>query len=617
MDDQISSRESIRQELLSLAADAYQLPVETLDPFLLNFIEWLSRVREEQLRQLNVCQESVIRRLATFLVPDTPLQPSTWFTVAEAFPMETEAEVGPATEFILKDPDSDRRIYCTPAGPCQLSDAEVKAVACREKIWVPGERPGGRWSSYLPLERALSPNELWIGLKCSDELTVLKEVPLYFNWPKLGAEAIRQLLRSLALADWSIQGKPLAIIEGWPPAPGSKPGSDRWHLFEADKESFDREGARVLDILHFHCIRWAGFKNGDLVYPEQYKGFPHQVLLSTSSAETSENWRPDQLLWIRLQSPLPFPPLEEHPFDCRLNCFPVLFRRMCKPIIVSNGGINVFRLELPGSDSNLEFLHIHQVFSSRAHYYPVERAQAVQASTGVYAIQRGGVEANDPREISILLNLAWEVLSCQLAGASDAEGTEELETLRQAAVILKQRAAVAPASSVYLHLQPYQAENEVIHVEYWAREILTAASMPKVGCRLSALPNVGLNKDSIRLIARPLGREPVFEDFDVDRRRLQAVLLNRTPKPTVAGITALCRLKFGNKTADDIKVEIIVAPADDPSYHGLTPLIHVAIRQQPDENCSEEDYLRLGQALERQLQEHYCSAYPFRVSISQ
>ena len=589
MQEHHTSKEQIRSRLLRHAVAFWGIPTAAdLDPMVQLLIEGLATELYNLSSEMRYSESRLLEKLAGLLTPDLLTAPMPAHAVVQAQPLEASETILHTRQFLhttrrTPSPTGEYRADCwfTPIQDIVLPRASIVWQASGNRAFRtdPGgvrqlamqARPGKQLEGYT----------VWLGISLPETApgaaTSSPEgrAPLSFYFSSMGDTLSEEAYRLLPLSTWKVDGQPLDILPGLPPA-----GTHNTGLLDA----FGTMEVILRDISAYYARRYMYCTALPLtrsLYPKEW-----EVVFAPGELAAFK----DPLTWIEVHFP---PGINTDEMEIHGNTFPVVNRRLVRVKHRFKGIGNIIPLrQEPGA----HFLGVHELADSKGHVY---EPLPVQGAAGSYSIRTGGAERFDQRNARELIEYLFELLRDESAAFS-AYGfdflTNTLKSLRQSLTLVEQKARQTltemTESTRYIVVKPLEA-SETMHLEYWT----TQGTLPmqlRTGTPLLEAEGTSLRADSIRLLTRPVGGKLQAPATG----RLQAykyALMTRDRIVTEEDIRLFIRHELGDKL-ESVSIRKGVMVSAHPK-EGLRKTIDVVLKPSRPDAITEEEWPHLSREL--------------------
>lgn len=479
----------ILSRLQNQAAGRFNCKVENLPPEPRLFINWMASELEVLHRELAYSNNAVEISLRRRLQPDTNTRPLPEHALAYAQPKKDKYTLKSDEDvFYLPRLGSDepRRLFYTPLLPVQLVKAQVKYLINHNTLT---EITAPFYKSHqltAAADKVLHPGVLWVGVEAESLPADGHALCFYIQMEHTEEKRFRSLLRLLPLIQWKNGDRILSTDIGL-----------RYDRDVTEQYNFEHLNEEYLflyqlekDVLEYYDAQFISVPIEGLqkTVPPLLEFFPQEK-------------QSEELFWFQLSFPSGFTTADIQQTSLQLNCFPILNRRLDKTRDFTPGtprSTEVRNLSNAGqgraalSEQGDLFLGIQRVYTHKYDYRPVAFEHFRQANRGSYALQHGGVEEGDVRdlygrllELSRLLReqVANLVLidqhSLNMALQNIESGTEMLQNA------LHQIPEKNADLGYYLHIKILDPQ-DFIYVRFWLTQGNTAQNVGRPGDKLSA-----------------------------------------------------------------------------------------------------------------------------------
>lgn len=438
------------------------------------FVDWMAYEIYGLYRELGNSRDYIKRNILRRILPEMNTRPKPAHALVQAQPNKAGQVLRSAGDpFVARrmGNEAPNEIYFTPLQPVQLAGATVRWRCFDHTI---EELLDGQMTKQVAQAlhgSSLHPGTLWLGIELLQGAAPPSR--LVFHVAPGQEQADSGFYRSLPLIQWAYQGENVPSIPGMA-GMFAKPESRQ-------SQALDPE------YLHLYALEKAVMEN----YDEQFLGLerpggfqPHEVPADINMLFEEGDMEPvrqNNCVWVKLVFPSGFSPADIRQVKVRLNCFPVLNRKMDKscdfdadierPIEIrplSNRNSRRNDIHATGD----YFLGIERIFSGNTTYRATTFERFWEMPPGYYALQYARVEASDFRDLLCRVEeLAFLIKNheARLRHAVEHEIQEILEELTDGCRKLEKQLQNAPGHAVdpgyYLHLKA--AGSDMVYVEFW------------------------------------------------------------------------------------------------------------------------------------------------------
>lgn len=466
--------ETIRTRMINQAAGRFHCRPETLQPEMKLLVEWMAWELYTLHKELAGSNDAIYNKIRRNLTPDTRCRTFPAHGLASAVPKQNNYLLRP-DEDVFNVPrlgqEAPHQIFLSPLLPLSLVAARVKYLAY-DRTLSQTDDFGYRRQLSGHVANPLHPGVLWIGIEPRELLPEKTEMRFCFDW-KMENPARKQALRQLLpFVQWQLHEKNLP----------AKPG------LQFDPETTDRHRSQRVDaeFLHLYAIEREVREQYDnrFVTIETDASWAAsqtpETLTNTFGEAAFEDIAKQPVYWIRLSFPAGFRPEEIAQTDIRLNCFPVINRRLDKTRDFIPAGADlteIIALCNPGNgraalqDMGARFLGIQRIFSKNCEYRPVSFNGIKDAPRGSYALQHGRVEADDLRDLYARvaeLTQLIETNASTLALLPQYAADKAFADFKDCSKILESAVRQIPAADpgYYLHLKVLDPQ-DMVFIRFW------------------------------------------------------------------------------------------------------------------------------------------------------
>lgn len=470
------------------------------------FLEFVSWEMASLYRELGQSNDAIEKRVSQRLIPDTATRAIPVHGLLQAKPKKAGTVLEPEEDIFTAQRLSQHppyQIYFTPLFSTPVINGRVRYMASGQIL----EEVMGYKDRQVRLsaqnEQSLHPGTIWLGLELNEEPGPGEPLSFHID---MGSDSAEEHICSdlYSLISWRQNGVVLSADAGFP-----MNAADQKHISYPFDEEFIHLYNLEQQILKQYDQQFVGVKNirQEYAVPE--------ILPQCFGHSPWKEVVPEGLVWLELVLPHGFRPEDIQKLNIRLNCFPIVNRKIDKSQdfmptqeqeirSLSNAGNGRAALDEMGN----RFLGIQKVFTRQGEYRPIIWEAFSDAPPGTYALQHGRVEANDVRDLNMrikeLLHLIRTYASALRLGAQHdldsalrllEDGSTALEAATQS------NANQTQDKGYYLHLKVRDVQ-ETIHLRFWITQGEFAKRAACQGEVLSAVENRKLEHERGVLISR-------------------------------------------------------------------------------------------------------------------
>ncbi|MET4080723.1 hypothetical protein ABIB40_000667 [Pedobacter sp. UYP30] len=569
-----NSKEEIRNRMLKNALDFWgSTNVNDLDPFVKIIVEALSTEIFNVSNDVKNLENRVLNKISRILASDYLTNSLPAHAILTGKPHESTENLKTINHFFYrkakaknakeKDGKTDDAfdVYFTPVGEAKLFNADIRYFFYDNQL-IEYDKSGHK----MPVANAISANskrEAFIGIQCHGDLTDLRDLSLFFEWP--GYTNNEDFYKLLAVLKCHAGEDELEIATGLGYQENRK-AKKRPVFYEQNVIN------RITDdIKNFYDNRFISLTDERLKDIGNYADLPASFK-EHFAAEDLKAIKP--CFWLKLTFPTTITSQTIAELDISLNCFPVLNRKLFENKLRLKDINNIVPVRPP---DNEYFLSVNDLRDDlNIVYNEVIYSESNKSYEGSYSIRNGGAERFDQRNARQLIEYLFELIRDEKAAFS-TYGSDFLNSIltsmEQNLALVEKRTANTLLSNELLNYIIVKPEDKatMLYVKYWTTLAADANHIRK-GSKLQQFENVKLQPESLRLLSTTLGGRNTLNASE----RIQAYKYGLTTKDrivTQADLTSFCFYELGGKI-QDVKVQKGVAISNNPK-EGLKKTIDI------------------------------------------
>lgn len=562
-----------KQEILNrLYADAVTYwnidSIESLDPVVKTLIQGLASEIFHISNELENMKVRILNNLADTLTPAILNSPKCSHAIMQAWPVEPSVIIDDRNSFLLEKIPADKlktgitRIDFTPIGQVRLIQGAIHYSVCERMFYKHGKGNDRQQLAYSHVLSEVYNYTVWVALSLHDEISSLKNLSLYIDFPKSNSREAH--LSLLPYTRWEIDGEELQTRAGLPVWEEEK-------LTIFQKYNLNHQTDRT--IAKYYHKRFRTITSDIPVSSLRKTCFPDE-LKALYDPVVYENL--EELIWIKIKFPASVPASELYNISLNLNSFPVLNKRLYDNTVRRNTLVEIIPLRTVPAETFLSVDRISDDTGQEYEFIPQKTgSKPVQAS---YHTKQGGIEKFDSRDAHNTLDYLTDQLRSEVS-AFASYGVEYLassiETLKQGIRQLESKIdQQLETKDRYYLLVNTTAQTDVIYFSYWGTN---AENANELSAGLSLLPYDSslISKGDCVLLTRTLGGAPV-PDSAARLDAFKYALTSHDQIYTSEDIANFCRYELGDKISH-VEVHKGVTVSNKPKQ-GLIRCTIVALK---------------------------------------
>lgn len=560
------SREEIRKRMMTHAAARWQMrvkDVEASDPLVNYILEACAFEFENTAKNIEATRQRIIDRLASVLCPDVIDLPYPAHGVFHLRPEDPTLDLPQAAQFFHRQTSraTDERtidLFFSPVTRSHVANADIRYILSEQGLF----KIAGR--DRLLVERQTRPTgftdyqSVWLGIELDSRVPSLEYLSLYFDWENESEKNKAAYCRKIQdpnQTGWFLNGEALPVTPGFQTA---RPDEQR---LETELDTLNQLEQEIKGLYDRNFITLGAVPPRDRM---DYDPRPHPAAFAFPEPQ-GQRLFPQPLVWLELRLGRDFPPSAISKIEIRLNCVPVMNRRLNETIQRLQQSLNVFALQ-----SVEEFLLIRRVFDAESNdlYRSSPLRNVEELTENSFMWRPHGVGRFDQRNAREILHYVKQMLleeTKAFSGLGSGVFSQTVETLIRSVEDLNQRLQenVGDGFSVghpYIFIKPRQ-RNTNIHIEFWSTNGVAANNIA-AGTRL--MPYGGRyfmrdEKEDLFLVTTTAGgrNKPTISAKEY---QLRQTLLTRQRLVTMRDIEAECQAYFFDRIGG-VPVEVTVEKA--------------------------------------------------------
>lgn len=562
------TRDEVRKRMVERAASIWQMrvrDVDTADPLVGFLIDACAFEFENTSKVIESTRQRIIDRLASVMCPEVIDVPRPAHAILSCRPESRILDLPESAQFFHRqlsrsESEGSQDLLFSPVRKTRLFNADVRFILSDlELIQLRGrdrltllQKP-----HYSPVN---SYQSVWIGLEIDEKMTSLSDLAFYFDWENDSDSAKTsycQKIQDETQTSWWLNGQPLPVKTGLFP-PASSPDATYGDFARPDGRLPDQlDGLKQLESAVADYYQQAfvtldtipdrtGYDYTLLPYPVGFV-FPENI---------TQRFFNQKLLWIELRLRHNFPKVALSKMDIRVNCFPVMNRRLNENYQRLQQSVNVYPLI-----AQEEFLFIKRVYYSDGSdlYRSSPLRSSDEMAENSFMFRSQGVGRFDVRDAREVLHYVQQLLR-EENHAFSALGSgvfmEIIGNLSRNLNDLKSRLERESADGFktghpYIFIKPRNQMDSNVYIEFWSTNGARANGI-RAGARMNLhTDTLGINESSILLLTDTIGGrdKPELTEKELILRQ---TLLTRNRLVTPEDIRAACQTFFHSRLGGQV-----------------------------------------------------------------
>lgn len=609
------NRNNIKQRMLKTASEAWGVqPTElaSFDPVISMILGACAFEMEKIYNEVDVSKSRVLERLSKLLMPDVYKGPHPAHAVLHSTPTETNTVISRNTQFyynrkiMLKESsvkETFRDVYFTPVSDYSLCKAEVLYLTYEDSFYeLENVSPRNKIFSSTAGKK-INKNDLWVGLKCDEDLKDLSGISFYFDWLNVSERSL--LFSYLPFTKWQTMACELKSQIGYHET------SDNQNLLGQEFE-FDIEKIIFRNIESFYKQQFIHIPNFKITGSDTDFTIP-ETLKETFGDKNLQ--KIEKVVWVKIAFPAYVMNTEFDNMNIAVNCYPVVNRGMNEFTYRIQNTFNIVPLNI---ENNAFFFSVQSVKSGEGKEFSSSSIKDLnKVTSGTYVVRKGGVERFDPRSAQEYLNNLVDLMRDETASFSvygQEMITDNIKSLNQILNQIIQRIERSGNDRTegisYLVVKP-ENFNDTVFVEYWTTSGSFGNGIP-ISTGLNSYSSSEVNSDTLILMSTTEGgRDSLVGSELLDSFR--QTLISRDRVVTEADISYFCLRELGDRAR-----EVVITKGlqlDSSSKSGFIKTIDVTIEAQDRSIHNQQEWDFICDDLKSKLATKMSTFQPVRVSL--
>jgi hypothetical protein len=560
-----SSKEEIKNRILKNARDFWGIKnTNDFDPLVKLIMEALSTELFNVSNDVRNLENRVLDKLSRILAADTLTSALPAHAIAHARPHEAEETVDIKTQFFHRKKIKDKGesgaektldVFFSPLQPVKVFNAEITLTASGKNIFSIDGQQHKSFLAKTNVGQSLDEHTLYIGIRSTYTLEILKGFSFYFNWRNYSVD--NNIYDLLALSKWYLYNEPINVGQNlFTEGPA--------HKLNSPFNNHDILELLSQDVHSYYANRFITVSDqGSAVQNPQLRRYPKEFEQAFSPAVLGS--LKAELVWLKVVMPSAITTVMLDELQVSINAFPVVNKRIHDFKHRLKMMANILPVKLAEHD---HFLSIHaltdkmgKVYTEIPHYNDDDNA------AGSYAIRYGSAERFDNRNAKEVVDYLFELLRDEKASFS-AYGSDflnsSLKELEQNISVIEQKTK-AQLSSIkellhYIIVKPLN-NADIMFLEYWTTNAEIGNGI-RAGNALQSFENSKMIPESIFLLSSTRGGRARLNAAN----RVQAFKYGLTTANrivTSADIINFCYYELG-ANVKDIRISKGIMVAQNP-----------------------------------------------------
>ncbi len=618
------TREEVRKRMMRHASAGWQMrikDIEAADPLVTHLMDACAFEFENTAQTIDDTRQRIMDRLASVLCPEVIDLPRPAHAVLHTRPEDPVLELPQQAQFYHRrlGRTTDEKIedlFFSPIATSYVVNGDIRYTLSEQGLF----RYNGR--DRVLLERQLRPvsftdyQSVWLGIELHTDVPSLSNLSIFFDWenePERAKAVYCRKLQDATQNRWLLNGTPLMVYPGF--QPNNTP--DNPLADELDPSAQLEKEVRNLYDNHFITLGVMPDRDAWNYNPRKH---PTEFLFTDAQ---QQRYFQDDLIWLELRLSRDFPVSALAKMDVRMNCVPVMNRRLNKKLMRLFQALNVFSLK-----SEEDFLAIRRVYDAETkdlyRSSPLRNPDDLTEDQFMWRPHNvGRFDGRSAREILYYVRQMLLEESQAFAALGSGMMTQTIETLNRSVEDLHQRMQehVGEGFTVghpYIFIKPRQV-NTNIFMEYWSTNGKAANNLP-AGTPLKVYEGSYFMRkeaeDLFLVTATAGGREK--PTVATKEQQLRQNLLTRQRLVTEQDIKAECEAYFFERT-EGVPVAVSVTKGFALGLiegAGYVRCLDVLIRPKARTDLTPVDWEAECERLRQHLADRSAMNLPYRVRYS-
>lgn len=541
MSEERYNKEMIRNRMLKFAAAFWGVKkAENFDPVVKLLIESLSNELYKLNEMFSDIETRLLEKTARMLTPGILVSPTPAHAVVHASPIEVEYLVRKDTGFYYENHSASKSkresLSFYPTCQTVVRNGDIRFLLCDDLLYSVKQDLSKTMISRLE-QKSGEAHCVWFGLELDEQITNLKDISFYLNFPN--TTDCYEYLYLLSCTEWFLNGQPISVERGIYEVTD--------HYQNAAMSFFSNyEIANVIDMTTTGL-----YKNNYLTIVQDVplgesdrRVIPEH--LSSILPEKAAQMMNSPLLWIKVQFPSNFKSQILEDIQLGINIIPVENKKLYEKNVDVD---DLFGLVPLTTEDNEHLLSVYSVTNAKGQpYHELLYNSRQEELYGTYSIRRGGCERFDSRSAKDLLSYLTDLLSDETSAFGSLPSTRLRSLTQQMEVLITQMKLAADNIQEYREMPYYvmidQLKNkDKITVRYWVTNCESANDL-RVGSALVPYVGTYLHPKDLFFVSSTYGgkQEPKFDER-IDLYRYE--LTTRDRILTNDDIANFCKKELG------------------------------------------------------------------------
>lgn len=551
------TRDEVRKRMVERAASIWQMrvrDVDTADPLVGYLMDACAFEFENTSKVIESTRQRIIDRLASVMCPEVIDVPRPAHAVLSCRPESKVLDLPQSAQFyhrqLRKSDAGDNQDWLfSPVKMSRLINGEIRFILTEQELSQLRGRDRLTIQQKPQYDPMTSYQSVWIGLELDETVSSLSDLSFYFDWENetdATKAAYCRKIQDENQTSWWLNGQALSVKSGI-----YKPDNVEEEIdsFPFQRLSNELDGLELLEqeVVNYYEQAFVTMNQipGGLEMDYSRYSYPSGFVLPDNLAQRFFN---QKLLWIELRLRRDFPREAVVKMDIRINCFPVMNRRVNENYQRLQQSINVYPLISPE-----DFLFMKRVYySDGSDLYrssPLRSSEEMAENSFMYRAQGvGRFDVRDAREVLHYVqqllreeNRAFSALGSGVFMEIIAKLTQNVKDLKNK--LERESVSGFKIGHPYVFIRPRDKMDSNVYIEFWSTNGAQANGI-RAGSRINLhTESFGLNESSIVLLTDTVGGRDKPEVAEKELM-LRQTLLARNRLVTQEDIRSACQSFF-------------------------------------------------------------------------
>lgn len=551
------TRDEVRKRMVERAASIWQMrvrDVDTADPLVGYLMDACAFEFENTSKVIESTRQRIIDRLASVMCPEVIDVPRPAHAILSCRPESRVLDLPQSAQFYHRqlrrnEAGDNQDLLFSPVKMSRLINGEIRFILTEQELAQLRGRDRLTIQPKPQYDPITSYQSVWIGLELDEGVSSLSDLSFYFDWENETDSAKATFCRKIQdenQTSWWLNGQQLTVNTGI-----YKPNSteEETDILPFQRLSDELDGLELLEqeVINYYEQAFVTMNQvpGRSEMDYSVYSYPSGFVLADNLAQRFFN---QKLLWIELRLRRDFPKEAIAKMDVRINCFPVMNRRVNENYQRLQQSINVYPLISPE-----EFLFMKRVYySDGSDLYrssPLRSSEEMAENSFMYRAQGvGRFDVRDAREVLHYVQQLLREENRAFSALGSGVFMEIIAKLTQNVKDLKNKLERESVNSFkighpYVFIRPRDKMDSNVYIEFWSTNG-TQANGIRAGARMNLhTESFGLNEASVLLLTDTVGGRDKPEVAEKELI-LRQTLLSRNRLVTQEDIRSACQNFF-------------------------------------------------------------------------